>query len=226
MGSTPRLDLTRDVLNLPSTPCTLKLMICFPRLRTLKRNPRRLWLMLPVLLMNLELNKSTLDNKRRQNALLNLKSGNWKLNSAVAKARLLIPSRDSRRPSVASRSSNSNWMKTTRTKTACLNWLENSNKRSRPTRNRLRKQRKSLPSTWLSIARPNKSLKRPKSVPNWLETLSPLPVLLPLVCKCKKIKDFAPLSSSSKHQRPNCPNQAGTRSEILQQLMYFQKYQD
>merc|ERR1712203_251854 len=99
-------------------------------------------------------------------------------------------------------SSNSNWMKTTRTKTACLNWPENSNKRSRPTRSRLRKQRKSLPSTWPSIARPNKSLKRPKSVPNWLETLSPLPVLLPLVCKYEKIKDFAPLSSSSKQQRP------------------------
>ena len=43
------------------------------RLRTLRRNPRRLWLMPPVLLMNLELNKSTLDNKRRPNALLNLK---------------------------------------------------------------------------------------------------------------------------------------------------------
>merc|ERR1739844_541442 len=127
---------------------------------------------------------------------------------------------DSRRLSAASRSSNSNWMKTTRTKTACLNWPENSNKRSRPTRSRLRKQRKSLPSTWLSIARPNKSLRRLKSVPNWLETL------LPLVCKCEKIKDFAPLSSSSKQQRPNCPNQAGTRIEILQQLLYIQKYQD
>merc|ERR550519_294063 len=157
---------------------------------------------------------------------LNLASGSWKLNSAVAKARLLIPSRDSRRLSAASRSSNSNWMKTTRTKTACLNWPENSNKRSRPTRSRLRKQRKSLPSTWLSIARPNKSLRRLKSVLNWLETLFPLPALLPLVCKCEKIKDFAPLSSSSKHQRPNCPNQTGTRSEILQQLVYFKKYQD
>merc|ERR1739838_257159 len=71
--STPRPDLTRDILNLPYTPCTLKLMTCFPRLRTLRRNPRRLWLMPPVLLMNLELNKSTLDNKRRPNALLNLK---------------------------------------------------------------------------------------------------------------------------------------------------------
>merc|ERR1712010_236947 len=74
--------------------------------------------------------------------------------------------------------------------------------------------------------KPYKSLKRRKSVPNWLETLFPLPVLLLLVCKCEKIKDFAPLSSSSKQQRPNCPNQTGTRSEILQQLMYFQKYQD
>merc|ERR1712008_12546 len=88
--------------------------------------------------------------------------------------------------------SNSNWMKTTRTKTACLNWPENSNKRSRPTRSRLRKQKKLLPSTWPSIARPNKSLRRPKSVPNWLETLFPLPVLFPLVCKCEKIKGFCP----------------------------------
>merc|ERR1712051_185072 len=103
-------------------------------------------------------------------------------------------------------------------KAACLNWPEHGNKRSRHTRSRLRKQRKSLPSTWLSIARPNKSLKRQKSVPNWQETLFPLPVLLLLVCKCEKIKDFAPLSSSSKHQRPNCPNQTGTRSEILQHI--------
>jgi chromosome segregation ATPase len=43
------------------------------RLRTLRRNPRRLWLMLLVSLMNLELSKSTLDNKRSPNALLNLK---------------------------------------------------------------------------------------------------------------------------------------------------------
>merc|ERR1712008_271233 len=58
------------------------------------------------------------------------------------------------------------------------------------------------------------------------ETLFPLPVLFPLVCKCEKIKDFAPLSSSRKQQRPNCPNQTETRSEILQQLIYLQKYQD
>merc|ERR1712109_241084 len=48
----------------------------------------------------------------------------------------------------------------------------------------------------------NKSFKRLRSVPNWLEMLSLLPVQPPLVSKLKEFKDFAPLSSSSKHQRP------------------------
>merc|ERR1711862_481220 len=121
----------------------------------------------------------------------------------AAKARLLKPSRDSRRLNAASRSFNSNKMKITRTKIACLNWPENSNKRSRPTRSKLRKLKRLPLSTRPNTARPNKSLKKPRSEAKWLEPLSPLPALLPLVCKCSKVKDFAPASSSSKHEREN-----------------------
>merc|ERR1712168_1770546 len=87
-----------------------------------------------------------------------------------------------KRLSAVSRSSNSNKMKITRIKMVCLNLLASFNKRSRPTRSKLRKLKKLLLLTWPNIARPNKSLKRLRSAPNWLE--------------------MPPLSSSSKHQRP------------------------
>merc|ERR1712039_300952 len=99
----------------------------------------------------------------------------------MGKAKLVKPSRDSKRLSAVSRSSNSNKMKITRIKIVCLNLLASFNKRSRPTRSKLRKLR---------------------SAPNWLEMLSLLPVQPPLVSKLKEFKDFAPLSSSSKNQRP------------------------
>merc|ERR1712212_1108109 len=102
-----------------------------------------------------------------------LASGSWKLSLAAAKAKLGILSRDSRRLSVVSRSFNSNKMKITRIKIVCPN----------------------------SLARFNKSLRKLRSAPKWLEMLSPLLVQFPLVCKLDEIKDFAPLSSSSKHQR-------------------------
>merc|ERR1711913_228325 len=103
------------------------------------------------------------------------------------------PSRDSKRLSVVSRSSNSNKMKITRIKIVCPSLLESFNKRSRPTRRKLRRD------------------------PNWLELLSPLLVQLPLVCKLNEIKDFAPQSSSSKQQR--LTNQfPGTRNKQQQQL--------
>merc|ERR1712109_294026 len=168
----------------------------------LKKKPKRLWLMLPALLMSLELNKNTLAPKRSPNVLLSLKllsltndwlrlmrllprvdalpwlnlnlaSGNWKLNSEAAKARLLKPSKDSKRPNVASRSFNSNKMKTTRT--------------------RLRRLKRSLPSTWPNTARLNKNSRKPKKGPKWLEINSLWPVLLPLACKeyARIKKDFA-----------------------------------
>merc|ERR1719367_974842 len=121
---------------------------------------------------------------------------------AEAKAKLVRPSRDSKRLSAVSRSSNSNKMKTTRIKIVCLNLLASFNKRSRPTRSKLKKLKKLQLLTWPNIAKLNKSLKRLRSVPNWLEMLSLLPVQPPLVSKLKEFKDFAPLSSSSKHQRP------------------------
>merc|ERR1712224_543334 len=153
-------------LNLPSIPCMLKLMTCSTRPRTLKRRPKRPWLMLPALLMSLELSKSMPLLKKRPSALLSLKllslnnawlklmrllprvdvlpwlnlslaSGSWKLSLAAAKAKLVRPSRDSKRLSAVSRSSNSNKMKITRIKIACLNLLASFNKRSRLTRNRL-----------------------------------------------------------------------------------------
>merc|ERR1712156_1145361 len=133
---------------------------------------------------------------------LSLASGSWKLSLAAAKAKLVRPSRDSKRLSAVSRSFNSNKMKITRIKIVCLNLLASFNKRSRPTRSKLRKLKRLQLLTWPNIARPNKSLKRLRSVPNWLEMLSLLPVQPPLVSKLKEFKDFAPLSSSSKHQRP------------------------
>merc|ERR1719221_9725 len=200
-------------------------MTCSTRPRTLKRRPRRPWLMLPALLISLELNKSMPLLKKRLSALLSLKllslnsawlklmrllpwlslslaSGSWKLSLAAAKAKLVRPSRDSKRLSAVSRSSNSNKMKITRIKIVCLNLLASFNKRSRPTRNRLKKLKKLLLLTWPNIVRPNKSLKRLRSAPNWPEMLSLLPAQPPLVSKLKEFKDFAPLSSSSKHQRP------------------------
>merc|ERR1712117_103767 len=58
-ASTPELALIRDVLREPSTPCRLRLMTCSTRPRTLRRRPRRLWLMLLDLLMSLDLSRIT-----------------------------------------------------------------------------------------------------------------------------------------------------------------------
>merc|ERR1712193_394123 len=224
MGSILRLGPIKGVWNLPFIPCMLRLMTCSNRPRTLRRKPKRPWLMLPALLMNLELNKNTLAPKKSPNVRLSLKllsltndwprlmrlpprvdvlpwpslnlaSGNWKLNLAAAKARLVKPSKDSRRLNVASRSFNSNKMRITRTKIACLSWLANFNKRSRPTRSRLRRLKRLLPSTWPSTARLNKSSRRPRRGPKWLEPHCLLPVLLPLACKkyASRIKKDLPI---------------------------------
>merc|ERR1711963_1084849 len=193
-------------LNLLSTPCMLRLMTCFTKPRTLRRKLRKPWLMLQGLLMNLELSKNTPALKRRPRELLNPKllsltkdwlkpmkllprvaampwlslspaSVNWRLSLEAFKARLLRLTRASKRLNVVSRSCNSNKMRITRTLTACLSWLASSNKRSRPTRSKLRRLKKLLPSTWLSTARPNKNLRKLKRGPRWLELKSPWPVL-------------------------------------------------
>merc|ERR1712107_959513 len=62
--------------------------------------------------------------------------------------------------------SNSNKMRTTRTKTGCLNWPTSFNKRSRPTRSKSKRLRRLLPSTWPNTGRPNKDLKKLKKEPS------------------------------------------------------------
>merc|ERR1712117_174087 len=57
-ASTPEPMLIRDVLREPSTPCRLRLMTCSTRPRTLRRRPRRLWLMLPDLPMSSDLSRT------------------------------------------------------------------------------------------------------------------------------------------------------------------------
>merc|ERR1712206_9559 len=70
----------------------LRLMICFIKQRTLKRSPKKPWLMLHALLMNLELNKNILLLKRKLNALLSLKL--WSLIRDWLKLMKLLPRED------------------------------------------------------------------------------------------------------------------------------------
>merc|ERR1712241_1429144 len=146
---------------------------------------------------------------------LSLASGRWKLSLAAAKAKLVTPSRDSKRLSAVSRNFNSSKMKITKIKTVCLNLLASFNKRLRPTRSKLKKLKKLQLSTWPSIVRPSKNLRKLRSVPNWLEMPSLLLVQLPLVCKLKEFKDFAPLSSSSKQQRLSYQFPGETGSKVV-----------
>merc|ERR1712008_40273 len=99
---------------------------------------------------------------------LRIASVSLRLNLDLSNLRLLIPTRASRRLSAASRNFNSNKMKTTRTKIACLIWSANCKLRSRLTRHRLKKPRKLLPSTWPSSARLNKIWRKLKLDPKWL----------------------------------------------------------
>merc|ERR1712223_1125908 len=91
----------------------------------------------------------------------------WKLNLEQYKLKHLTPTRHSKSQSVELRSSNSNKMKTKRTKTPCLNWPRNCKRKSRPTRNKLRKQKKLLLLTLLNTERHNKNWKKLKTVPKW-----------------------------------------------------------
>merc|ERR1719425_141062 len=63
--------------------------------------------------------------------------------------------------------------------------------------------------------RTNKNLRKLRSVPNWLEMPTLLLVQLPLVCKLKEFKDFAPLSSSSKQQRLSYQFPGATGSKVI-----------
>merc|ERR1712008_584076 len=66
-----------------------------------------------------------------------------------------------------SRSFNSKPMKITRTKNVCPSWPASFNKRSRPTRSKLRRLKKLPPLTWLNSARLNKTLRKPRRDPKW-----------------------------------------------------------
>merc|ERR1712209_9211 len=59
----------------------------------------------------------------------------------------------------------------------------NSKTKSRPTRSKLKRLRSLLLSTWPSSARLNKSLRKLKRDPRWLELNSPLSAKLLLPCK-------------------------------------------
>merc|ERR1719403_203868 len=71
------------------------------------------------------------------------------------------------------RSSNSSRRRIRRTRTRCLTSPRSSNRRSRPTRSRSRRLRRSLPLTWPSTGRPNRSWRKLKTVPRWLRLNSP-----------------------------------------------------
>merc|ERR1711963_1181245 len=60
----------RDELRDPSTPCRLRLMTFCTRPRTLRRRPRRPWLMLPDLQMSSDLSRTTPPPSPRARELL------------------------------------------------------------------------------------------------------------------------------------------------------------
>merc|ERR1719414_2091847 len=91
----------------------------------------------------------------------------WKLNLEQYKPKHLTPTRHSKSLSAELRSSNSNKMKTKRTKMQCLNWPRNCKQKSRRTRNKLRRQKKLLLLTLPNTERHNKNWKKPKIVPKW-----------------------------------------------------------
>merc|ERR1711956_197625 len=82
-------------------------MICLPKLKVVKKKPKRLWLMLLVLLMNSEQSKSipTLKKKQREHWSLKL------LSLDMFNAELLKTTKDSKKLIVELRSFNSNKMK-------------------------------------------------------------------------------------------------------------------
>merc|ERR1719414_1112542 len=97
----------------------------------------------------------------------------WKLNLEQYKPKHLTPTRHSKSLSAELRSSNSNRMKTKRTKMQCLNWPRNYKQKSKPTRNKLRKQKRLLLLTSLNTERHNKNWKKPKTVLRWPKLIFP-----------------------------------------------------
>merc|ERR1712018_381636 len=96
-----------------------------------------------------------------------------KLKLVQYKPKHLILTRHSKNLNAESRSSNSNKMKTKRTKMQCLSWLKNCKQRSRLTRSKSKKQKKLLLSTLLNTEKHNKSWKKPKTAPKWLKLILP-----------------------------------------------------
>merc|ERR1712129_167501 len=86
---------------------------------------------------------------------------------ALSKEKLVKPTSASKRLNAISRSFNSKPMKITRTKNVCPSWPASFNKRSRPTRSKLRRQKKLPPLTWLNSARLNKILRKLRRDPKW-----------------------------------------------------------
>merc|ERR1711976_280577 len=75
---------------------------------------------------------------------------------------------DTRRLSAAARSSSSRLMRTRRTRTEWPSLPASCSRRLRPTRSRLRRLRRLLPSTWPSSERLSRSLRRLRIEPRWL----------------------------------------------------------
>merc|ERR1712173_407460 len=93
-----------------------------------------------------------------------------------------------KRQSVRSRNFNSRMMRTRRTRTACLNLHPNCSRRSKPTRNKLRKQKKLQLSILLSSARLNKNLKKLRTVQDLQRVLS-MPQSKQLLKLCPDVED-------------------------------------
>merc|ERR1712226_754352 len=120
LQSTQRLHLISANLKEQFTPCMLKLMICLPKLRVVKKKPKRLWLMLLVLLMNSEQSKSIPTLKKKQREHWSLAFVSLRLSLEMFNAELLKTTKDSKRLIVELRSFNSNKMKIIKMPTECL----------------------------------------------------------------------------------------------------------
>merc|ERR1712037_833496 len=121
---------------------------------------------------------------------LRVASASLRLNLDLSNLRLPTLTRVTKRLSAASRNFNSNKMRTTRTKIACLIWPANCKLRSRLTRHKLKKPRKLLPLTWPSSARLNKIWRKLSQGPKWL-----VPHLLFIVVAqfCNFLCSFKPI---------------------------------
>merc|ERR1712008_35633 len=133
-------------------------------LTTLAKTTNVPWILFKHLLMQkIELRVKPFVSRRN----LNLASGSLKLSWALSKEKLAKPTSAFKRLNAISRSFNSKPMKITRTKNVCPSWPASFNKRSRPTRSKLRRLKKLPPLTWLNSARLNKILRKLRRDPKW-----------------------------------------------------------